>query len=74
MMNDQNAVRGEVYVELEAIGARGESSIEGGQRVFGAKGASAPMGEDQGARGIEERHTRKCSWQRAAGRLGLIDP
>jgi hypothetical protein len=67
MVNDQDAVGRQVNVQLQAVGASRDASIECETRVFRAKGAPAPVGKDQGTRGLEERHRRKCSWQPTVG-------
>jgi hypothetical protein len=45
-----------VNVELEAVRAAGHPGVEGGDRIFWSQGASTAMGEDTGARPIEETH------------------
>jgi hypothetical protein len=50
VVNDDDAVAGEMDVELETVGAEGEPVIERGQRVLRPQRRAAAMGVDQGAR------------------------
>ena len=71
-MNDDDAVGREVNVHLEAVGARGNPTREGGKGVFRTKRAPAAMGEDERTGVIEEGHSYGAvSGQPAAGSVLL---
>ena len=53
-MNDDDAVPGEMDVELEAVGAQRHPVVERGDRVFRRQRAAAAMGEDQRTGGGKE--------------------
>ena len=54
--DDDDAVRGEVDVELEAIGTGAETEIEGSNGVLRTKGAAAAMGKHAWRSLPKERH------------------
>jgi hypothetical protein len=56
--DDGDAVRREMDVELEPVGARGDSQVERGDRIFRAQRAPAAMGKHLRTRGGKERHAR----------------
>ena len=52
-MDDDDAVAGEVHVELEAVGAERESVIEGLDRVLRPERGAAAMREHEGPVGTD---------------------
>ena len=54
MMNDWNAVGGQVYIELETVRAGGESDIERRNRILGTERASAAVSEHEGTGASEK--------------------
>ena len=64
-MDDDDAVAGEVDVELQAVGAGRQSAIERGNRVFRADLAAAAVREHEGPRRHESPDApRDSSWDR----------
>jgi hypothetical protein len=57
-MDHEDAVRGEVDVELESISAGGKPGVERRYRVLGSERAPATMREDEWSRGSEEGQLR----------------
>ena len=61
MADHDNPVGREADVQLQAVGAGGQSTIEGGNGVFRTQCAAAAMREHAGAAAAKERHNAQCS-------------
>ncbi len=55
MMNDDDAVAGQVYVELQAVRAERQTALEGRCCILRRERAAASMREDQRPASREER-------------------
>jgi hypothetical protein len=55
-MHHDDAVGGEMDVELEAVGAGSQTGVKGTECVFRSQRAAASMREDERSRGVKEGH------------------
>ena len=68
-MDDNDAVTGEMDVELETVGAKGEAVIESRERVLGPERRAAAVGIDEGAGQDRARQRLDCTTGERGNRL-----